>query len=218
MSQVEFEGRTELQQFIRFLPEFLFEGARDVFRQTVFAVQGRVLARLQGTPMQSRTGALARSMLTDVSGSEIATLTASVYSAGSGDKGIAYARIHEFGGVIEAKNAYRWLPGGPYLNIPTTANMTAAGVQRMTPAQVFAAGGKVMSPPKTTTTSLTTGAGGGSITTRTSGGLGVYLDGEKMFSFAKRVTIKPQLGLRDSAEAEVVPMLKRFGALLLKDV
>ena len=171
------------------LPDHLFGAAKDSFRVATLETQEAVLRRLRGNPMQSRSGGLARSIIPEVKGADLKTLRATVYSTSG------YARIHELGGTVNARDKYRWLPGGPYLNIPTPANKTRAGVMRMSSTDVFRGGGKVMVGPE---------------------GFGLYLNGAKMFSFAKRVKIKAQLEMLKSGERQVPTLLSELRALLLR--
>jgi phage gpG-like protein len=184
---VRIGGKDEIVALVGTAPEKLFAAARGAFSEAVFDVQGKVVQRLQGTPMQSRTGNLARSIIPEVAGEDLKTLKGRVYSTAS------YARIHEVGGTISARDKYGWLPRGPYLNIPTDSNKTGAGVQRMSSRDVFSAGGKVKTGDQ---------------------GFGLYLGPIRMFSFAKQVTIKPQLGMFDAGEAAVPTLLSRLGELL----
>jgi phage gpG-like protein len=182
-------GAEDLQRMLRRLPEDVFASTKEAFTVATFNAHAGILRRLRGNPMQSRTGNLARTILPEVKGSTMATLKASVYSTAG------YARIHELGGVVKARDKYRWLPGGPYLNIPTDANKTGAGVMRRSSTDVFRAGGKVMKGPE---------------------GFGLYLNGMRMFRFARKVTIKPQLGMRDTVTAEIPTLLSTLNDLLLK--
>jgi len=44
--------------------------------------------------------------------------------------GVGYLKIQEFGGTIKAKNAFKHLPGGPYLTIPLPAALNADGTPK----------------------------------------------------------------------------------------
>lgn len=184
---VQITGLPEVRALVAAAPEQIYAAARGAFSEAVFTVQGAVLQRLQGNPLQSRTGNLARSIIPEVTGGSLKDLKGRVYSTAS------YARIQEVGGTITAKNKYRWLKGGPYLNIPTENNKTAAGVTRLSSRDVFAQGGKVKNGSE---------------------GFGLYLHGLRMYRFAKRVTIKPQLGMLQAADDEVPNLLSRLSALL----
>lgn len=177
----------EVQTLLAKLPETVLQNAKDAFRETTFAIHERILKRLQGNPLHSRTGNLGRSMLTSVSGTSLRTLSGRVYSTA------IYAPIQELGGTVRAKNAYKWLPGGPYLNIPAPANLTPAGVQRMSSTEVFSAGGTVKKGAE---------------------GFGVYLGQAKMFGFAKEVKIPPRLGMIKSVSDEMPGLLSRLDDVL----
>lgn len=188
--QVEVQGAAEVQAFVKGIPDHLYKGAKTAFGKAVFAAQGEVIGHLSGNPLQSRTGALARSITPQVDGVPLTALTGRIYS------GMIYAPIQENGGTVIAKKAYMGVPGGPYLNIPTTANKTQAGVQRMTPQQVFAAGGFVFKSK--------------------SGRYAVMLNGETMFILRKSVTIKGGLGMQHAAENQIPTLLSDLAALPLE--
>lgn len=187
---VALKGIEDVMKMVDRLPKHVFENAKNAFRTATFGVQETVLKRLRGQPLQSRTGNLGRSIIPKVTGTTLAELDARVYSTAG------YARIHELGGTINARDKYRWLPGGPYLNIPTDANKTPAGVMRMSSTEVFRGGGKVMMGPE---------------------GFGLYLNGDRMFRFAKRVVIPARLGMVAAGEAAVPTLLSDLNALLLAD-
>lgn len=178
---VEVRGADEVRQFVGRLPEAIYKHARKAYRDAVLGAQKTTLNRLNGDPIQSRTGTLARSILPEVSGSTIASLVARIYSTAK------YAPIHEYGGVVRARDKYMRLPGGPYLNIPTAANKTAAGVMRMGAREVFANGGYIAP---------------------ISSGYGVFLDGRLMFVLRRQVEIPARLGMIDAAEAEVAGLIE----------
>jgi hypothetical protein len=86
------------------------------------------------------------------------------------------------------------VPGGPYLNIPTSANKTASGVTRLQAREVFNRGGYI---------------------TQTKGGVwGVFLLGQMMFSLKKQVKIPARLGMIDAAEDEVPTLLNKLRNVL----
>lgn len=188
--QVEVQGAAEVQTLLKGIPERLYKGAQKAFGKAVFAAHDEVLNNLAGNPLKSRTGALARSMTPEVSGSPLSGLSGRIYS------GMIYAPIQEKGGTVVAKNKYMGVPGGPYLNIPTQSNKTAAGVQRMTPQMVFAAGGFVFK--------------------RKNGGYGVMLGDTMMFSLVKSVTIKGGLGMVKAADNQIPTLLSDLAAMPLE--
>ena len=136
------------------------------------------------TTLNRRTGNLMKSISFRVSGNTISTLDARI-----GTDSI-YAPVHEFGATIRAKNKYMGVPGGPYLNIPATANKTAAGVTRKQAREVFNLGGYIA-------------------------GKGVYLGGQLMFSLVKSVTIPARLNMIDKTENEIPTLLSRISKRML---
>jgi len=105
---------------------------------------------------------------------------------------VVYAPIHEYGGVIKAARAYRKVPGGPYLNIPASANKTKAGVMRYTAKDVFQMGGYIR---------------------RIGRRWGVMLGKQLMFTLHKEVTIPARLGFRDAVDAEIPTLLSELNRL-----
>jgi len=178
----------EVKQYIKQLPESTFKQARKVFAKAVLAADTKVKDNA-ANKLHVRTGALVRSLSQEVVGDRIGNLSASIYSGGTdGGKPLVYARIHEFGGTVTAKNAYKGVPGGPYLNIPLPDNKTPAGVMRMTARMVFAQGGSIGLSKK--------------------GNWIVFLEDKAMFYLKKSVTIEPRLGMRDAAEAQIPVLLQ----------
>lgn len=176
----------DLRAWLARLPEAQFDNAKAAFREAVFGAHADIQSNLRGTPMQTRTGALARSILPELTGDDLSKLVGRVYSTSK------YAPIHEYGGVVKAKDKYTGVPGGPYLNIPTSNNKTAAGVMRMNARTVFAAGGYIAP---------------------TSRGYGVYLNGDLMFILINRVTIPKQLGMGDAAQIRGDKLIERLRAI-----
>lgn len=185
---VRIQGLEEVRGLLRKLPEKQFDGAKKEFDRAAQNVHGAVSRRIEsGTPLHSRTGALRRSLTFRTYGQAIGSLHSDVWSD------IVYAPIHEKGGTITAKQAYRTVPGGPYLNIPLPANLTPSGVMRRSARDVFAAGGYL-------------------IESRAGNWL-VMLDEIPQFVLKRRVTIPPRLGLQEEGEKEVPHLLSR-----LKDI
>ncbi len=91
------------------------------------------LGRNKNRTLHNRTGALRRSIGSRVSQPTSVharvTMALRVFSAG-----VPYARIQEFGGVITPKRA-------KYLTIPLDANMTQAGVTKLSARQAINKGG-----------------------------------------------------------------------------
>lgn len=183
---VEVRGIEDLQRFVGTMPDRLHANAKKAYRNAVLGTQKDVVNGLKGDPMQSRTGALAKSILPEVQGAELRSLSARVYSTSR------YAPIHEYGGVVKAKDKYLGVPGGPYLNIPTDANKTAAGVMRMGAREVFNQGGYIA-------------------------GRGVFLNGELMFVLVKEVTIPKRLGMRDAADERTSALIEELRNVILDD-
>jgi len=171
-------------EYFERLPESTYKQAREVFAKSVLAADRKV-KRNATDLIKVRTGRLRRSIRHSVSGMDLATLRASVFSGhDGGGKTVIYAPIHEFGGTVKAKNAYLRVPGGPYLNVPIGENLTAAGVMRLSAQMVFAQGGYIWRAKKGKRWL-------------------VMLGGEPMFVLIKQTKIKAQLGMRKAADDEV---------------
>ncbi len=191
---VQIIGLKEVTEYFKKLPETMYMQTRDVFVDATLAAQGKTQSNLN-TRMKKRTGALSRSIQTDVSGKDLDNLRASVFSAQTvGGQEIKYAPVHEFGANIRALDKYMGVPGGPYLNIPTEANKTASGVMRLPASQVFAQGGYVRSIGR--------------------GRFGVFLGENMMFSLHKSVSIPPRMGMTDAATDEIPTILSKLNALI----
>lgn len=189
--KIKIEGFEEVKTFLSELPESFFDKSKLIFQKSKFRIENKIKKNATNI-LSVRTGNLKRSIGSEVGGKTLSELNMSIYAAGKiGGQTVVYAPIQELGGVIKAKNAYKNVPGGPYLNIPATANKTAAGVQRMSAKQVFANGGFVA-------------------------GKAVYLNGEPMFYLVKSVTIKPRLGMVDAATDDIPTMLAAFNDMDLE--
>lgn len=192
---IRVSGDAQLREELRKLPASLFEAAKTEITRATLDTQTGVLSRLRGGPLYTRTGNLARSIRTEVKGNTLDTLQASVYSsAGTAAIPVVYAPIHEFGGTVYAKQRYRKVPGGPYLNIPLPANKTAAGVTRQTAKQVFSSGGFIRRSR-----------------------LGNYLIFGKssgvtqpLFALKRSVRIPARLGMLDTATVETKNLIDRL--------
>ena len=187
-AQVDEVSKRELNEYLRTFSERQFPEVKTAFQKHAMEAHATVQDNAR-SKLHHRTGTLARSIKFNVSGANIDSLEASIYTAANvGGAEVVYAPIHEYGGTISAKRAYRKVPGGPYLNIPLPKNLTAAGVQRMTPKMVFDRGGTLI--PK-----------------NSGFGYNVLLPGVGlMFTLVKKVTIPPRLGMRDAVE-EQIPLL-----------
>lgn len=85
------------------------------------------------TAMRVRTGFLLKAIRGRVE-QDVDAVYGLLGIATTDEKVLLYAAVQELGsdGPIRAKQAYKNVPGGPYLNIPLEAALTPAGVQRFT--------------------------------------------------------------------------------------
>lgn len=197
MLNVKVKNIAAIKRYLYIMPESMFKSARKVFSTAVFNADKKIKDNAT-TELKVRTGALRRSIVSMVSGNDLDTLQASVGSASKvGGVELVYAPLHEFGDTIRAKKAYKKVPGGPYLNIPMTANKTPAGVTRLQAREVFNQGGRVIKTKN--------------------GKYGVLLDGQMMFILKKEVEIKPRLGMMKAAEDEVPTILSGLVNLIGED-
>lgn len=102
---------------VRSEPKAVYGALRPAFQKWGVNWEKGVQSRFEGGGLNSRTGALKRSMRSNVVGSNLDSLTLRMESIGD----LAHAKSQEFGGVIRPKNS-------KYLTIPTSFNKTAAGV------------------------------------------------------------------------------------------
>lgn len=187
--EVQLAGVEELNTLVREMPAHAYTGARQVFADAVFRTHRKILQYDGG--LMNRTGALRRSMKTRVMGSNLNTLKGFVWTTS------LYAPLQEKGGTIVAKNAYRNVPGGPYLNIPLNDNRTARGVMRESARDVF--------------------AGGGTIFKSRSGKWFVKSGTDKlMFILVKQVDVPARLGMIDAAEDEIPTMISELNNIRLE--
>lgn len=186
---VQLIGMAEVQQQVAGLDESMFANAKKEFNKSAFIVKGQMANRSRNGPLHARTGELARSWRSKVYGNTLETLGSEVFSTSP------YALIHEKGGTIRAKNAYKGLQGGPYLNIPSSQNQTAAGVMRITPREAFNQGANIIALNNSPKAKFM-----------------VLLNGQPMFWLVKEVTIQAKLGLETTAQAEVPTLLSRLTA------
>lgn len=179
---VKIEGEQEVLTLLSKLPDTLYKNSETVFKKSSFALQKKVQQNAT-KKLKVRTGLLRRSIGRSTFGASLSTLGFSVFSeARVGGNAVVYAPIHEYGGTVKAKNAYKKVPGGPYLNIPAPGNKTPAGVQRLGAREVFNQGGYIR-------------------------GKVVYLNGEPMFWLVKSVKIKARLGMEKAAADEIPTLL-----------
>ena len=183
---VSIRGAEEVQAYLKSLPEEVFVHAKGDFQKSSRNLQQTMTQRVTSGPLRRRSGALARSFKSAVSGTDLRTLSASVFT------GSTYAPIHEYGGTIKAKRAYKGVPGGPYLNIPTQSNKTSAGRLRLSARDVFNEGGFLVKSkgPKAK--------------------YALILNGKAMFVLVKQVVIKAKLGMRKEGEDEARTLLSNL--------
>ena len=181
--RVELVNLKEVQDYIETIPKVSFPAAKEVFSKSAISA-ANVVKQMKNLGI--RSGALKKSIQQGVSGTDFDTLRASVYSAqGFGGSQVKHAPMQEFGGTIKAKNAYKGVPGGPYLNIPVGSNLTPAGVMRKSARTVFAEGGHIR-------------------------GRSVWLGDSMMFALVKSVKLKPRLGMTDAVEDEIPTLLSNL--------
>jgi len=136
--------------------------------------------------LKQRSGDLHKSIDKQLSGQGLSTLTGSVWI------GTPYATTHEFGATITAKNAYKGVEGGPYLNIPIpNFNTDSRGLMKQTAREVFAQGGYVQKSKK----------GNWLVFSR---------DGKPMFLLRKQVTIPARLGMFKLLDESIPILLKEI--------
>jgi len=186
----------EVTDFLKDFPEQLFSNAKREFSRSVFNVQSNITRPMRSgmKGLQSRSGNLARSIQAFVEGDKLDKLTGFVNTDS------IYAPIHETGGTITAKNAYLNLPGGPYLNIPSSLNKTPAGITRFTAAVAFSQGAYIIpiNAPKAK--------------------YAVMLDGNPLFWLVSSVNIKPTLGMVQTGEDEIPTLLSNLNQTLLDNM
>lgn len=184
----EVTGLTELSSYLRTLSPDTFDIAKVEVGASVLRVQNTITGNFisgggfGGDKLHARTGLLRRSMKTTLEGTNFSDLKGSVHTD------VVYAPIQETGGTISAKRAYATLPGGPYLNIPLAANLTAAGVMRQNARDVFAAGGFIIKSK-----------------------VGNYIVmsgvGQPMFVLKRSVKIPARLGMENAMNDEIPTLL-----------
>lgn len=171
-----------VQRYFHDQSKILFFGTKEAFRKTIVWTHREFVANAT-TKLNVRTGNLRRSFMFSMDGNSLSSLRSSAYQETLKGKvklgsEVIYARIHELGGTVKAKDKYTKVPGGPYLNIPLGANKTAAGVMRRTAKQVFDASGYLAR-------------------SRKGSWLVFNRRGLPMFVLKKQVKIPARLGLRD---------------------
>jgi len=189
--RVDIRNLGDIRKYLKRFPDEMFKDAKDIMRQGVMSAREKVHKNTKEN-LKVRTGMLRRSIQYQISGNKLSDLRASVFSAANvGGEKVLYAPVHEFGATIKAKKAYARIPGGPYLNIPTSENKTPAGVTRMKAREVFAQGGYIKR--------------------FRSGGFGVFLPGNRlMFTLKKQVEIPARLGMVEACEEQITTILSNL--------
>jgi len=187
-STVQVNNLAEVTRSLNRVPLMWFDDAKKVFQKVTLKASDKTKENCRSS-LHIRSGHLAQSIKQEVKGSNLQTLKSSVFSASSvGGSPVKYARIHEIGGTIRAIDKYLGVPGGPYLNIPTDANRTPAGVTRLQAREVFAMGGYIR-------------------------GRSVWLGDQMMFSLVRQVTIRPRLGMVAACEEQIPTLLSELSRL-----
>ncbi|SET79857.1 hypothetical protein SAMN04487962_12524 [Marinobacter segnicrescens] len=194
MADVKVIGLKDVMQRLRDAGPNAAQAAKDAIRVSMFKIQGKMSQRTKTGPLYSRTGELSRSFNSRVYGSTLDDIGGRVWTNSP------YARIHETGGVINAKKAYRNLPGGPYLNIPASDNKTASGVMRMNAREAFNAGAFILPINSNKARYM------------------ILLNNKPMFWLVKSVTIKPRLEFKSTAEKEIPTLLSTINENLAKSL
>lgn len=186
MASIKIEDAA-IKSYLGALPDHVYGAAKDAIQKAVANTHNKVV---NNSKLKRRSGALMRSIKTDVKGATLSALSGSVFSSK-----VPYSAIQETGGRVVAKRAYRGVQGGPYLNIPLSSNKTAAGVMRKTAKQVFREGGFM-------------------IKSRKGKHLVMGANGVPMFVLVKQVDIPARLGMRKAAENEVPLLINRLRNLM----
>jgi len=171
----------EVMGYLKSIPASTFGIAKKEIATALFKADKDIKTN---TGLKRRTGQLFKSIKTRVEGSDLNSLHASIST------NIIYAPIHEYGGTVKAIDKYMNVPGGPYLNIPTSLNKTAAGVTRLSARDIFNQGGRIIK--------------------FRSGKYGLILKGNVLYTLHKQVEIPPRLHMVESTEDQVPTMLSRI--------
>jgi phage gpG-like protein len=197
---VDVRGIPEVRAMLTKFPDETFQAAVVAMRvATVNAkrtIQGRFVSysgTRGGSRLQNRSGDLRKSIKRETSGKDLANLFSRVFSDNEN------AAIHEFGGTINARSKYSRMPGGPYLNIPTSSNLSGAGSTMFSPGEIFATGGYIFKSKS------------GNFIVASKGGT-------PMFVLVKSVTIKPRLGMEKAVVDEIPTLLRVLSDELLRDL
>lgn len=194
---IEIEGLDEVRKLLADMPEAIFVETKKSLAKTVLTIQRNIILGFNGdasVSLQTRTGNLQKSVKTENTGTDLDSLKSSVFT-----KSI-YAPIHEEGGTIKAKRAFRGLEGGPYLAIPSDANKTKAGVTRFSPTDAFNLGAsirKIRNPNKARFFILDESLG-------------------PLFWLVPSVIIKARLGMQKATDKQIPFLIEDLNKVLLE--
>jgi len=195
--RVEVKNLAEINNYLSDLPSVAFKDVKQVFSQAVTDADAKTKMSFVTGGLKSRTGMLWRSLRTSVTGISLNSLRASIYSASNvSGTPVRYAVLHEYGGTVRAIDKYRNVPGGPYLNIPTSANKTPVGVMKKSARMLFNEGAYIKKSK--------------------AGNWGVFLGSQMMMLLRKEVTIPARLGMRDAADEQFPTILSKIADLFGK--
>lgn len=195
----EVKGLDEVKRLLANMPEVLFVNAKKSLARATLTIQSNVVKRFNGdanSSLQTRTGNLQRSIHTVNRGTDLDSLQSSIFTNST------YAPIHEEGGTIKAKNAFKNLDGGPYLAIPSDANKTNAGVTRFSPRDAFNMGAsirKLRNPKKARFMILEKTMG-------------------PLFWLVPEVVIKARLGLQSETDKHIPDLIKQLDDVLMDNL
>lgn len=183
MIEVKVVNLQEIKDYITAIPDDAFQVMKTEIARSLLVADEAIK---NNTDLKTRSGSLFKSIRTQVSGNNIASFKASIYTNS------VYAPTHQFGAVISAKDKYLKVPGGPYLNIPMAANKTASGVTRLKAREVFNRGGYIAK--------------------LNSNKYGVFLGSQLMFVLQRRVTVPKRLNMIEESEKVVPTMLSNIAS------
>lgn len=196
---VRLEGDEEVRALLKKIPDALFMDAKTSMARTLLSIQTDVTRRFNGDPsstLQTRTGNLQRSFRVVSRGTSLDNLQSAIFTDSP------YAPIHEEGGTIKARRAFRNLEGGPYLAIPSDLNRTQAGVTRFSPRDAFTIGAeirRIRSPRRADYMILDEDLG-------------------PLFWLVKEVDIKARLGFGKIADDKIPFLIQQLDNILLEDL
>lgn len=186
---VQIVGLDEVRDLLKAIPENSFDSAKESIGKSILNIHTEVSSYSGG--LNNRTGRLKRSLKTELKGENLDDLRGAVFTK------TKYAPIQEVGGKISAKDKYVNVPGGPYLNIPLSANKTPAGVMRQNAGEVFNGGGYI-------------------VKSKTGKYIVMSVNNQPMFVLVKSVIIPPRLGMQKAADDEIPTLLGNLNSILLE--